>query len=107
MFGLFAGSSKQKQILKNPIVSFALEEWDRRINDKNLQTISQLSATLKQGWRDQLIDTLSQIVHAENPFMKMREHLADAVLATAYYNVLMNHRIDQYGIQFRQSRIQK
>ena len=37
MFGLFAGSSKHKQILKNPIVQFAFEEWDRRINDRNLK----------------------------------------------------------------------
>jgi hypothetical protein len=94
MFGLFAGSSKQKQILKSPIVSFALEEWDRRLKDKD---VAQFSDALKQRWRDQLIDTLSDIVQAENPFMKMRECLADAVVSTAYYNVLMKHRIDQHG----------
>jgi hypothetical protein len=95
--GLFSSSSKQNRILKNPIVSFALEEWDRRVKDNNVEIgQGQFSDVLKR-WRGQLIDALSQIVEAENPFIKMREVLTAAVVATSYYNILMKHRIDQYG----------
>jgi hypothetical protein len=94
--GLFSSSSKQTKILENPIVSFALEEWDRRVKDKDV-ALNQFSDALKQRWRIRVIDSLSQIVQAENPFMKMRECLSDAVAATAYYNVLMKHRIDEHG----------
>src|SRR5438477_11971999 len=59
--------------------------------------MSQLSGALKEGWRKQLIGNLSEIVQSQNPFMKMRERLAEAVESTAYYNILMKHRIDQYG----------
>jgi hypothetical protein len=96
LFERFKARQGNKALLRNPVVSFALEEWDRRVKDKNV-SLNQFSDAAKQGWRDRLIGILSEIVQAENPFMKMREHLSDAVVSTAYYNVLMKHRIDQYG----------
>jgi hypothetical protein len=77
MFERFEARQSQKALLRNPVVSFALEEWDRRVNDKTVE-ISKVSDALKQRWRSQLIDTLSQIVQAENPFMKLREQLTEA-----------------------------
>jgi hypothetical protein len=99
MFEQFKARQTQKALLRNPVVSFALEEWDRRVNDKNVE--GKFSDALKQRSRSQLIDTLSQIVQAEKPFMKMHEQLADAVVITSNYNVLVKHRIDQYGNPFR------
>ena len=92
----FKARQGQKALHRSPVVSFALEEWDRRVKDKTA-ALDQFSDAAKQGWRNQLIDILSQIVQAENPFMKMREQLTEAVLATSHYNVLMKHRIDEHG----------
>jgi hypothetical protein len=96
LFERFKARQSNKALLRGPVVSFALDEWDRRVKDKNV-ALNEFSDELKQRWRDQLIDTLSQIVNAQNPFMKMRERLADAVATTAYYNVLMKHHIDERG----------
>jgi hypothetical protein len=96
LFERFRARQGKKALLRNPVVSFALDEWDRRVNDTNFQ-INQVSDALKQRWRDRVIETLSEIVRAEIPFMKMRERLADAVMSTSYYNVLMKHRTDEYG----------
>jgi hypothetical protein len=81
---------------KDPIVSFALEEFERRVNDKS-NAIHEASAALKQRWSDQLIQTLSEITQSENPFMKMREILCDAVVRASYFSVLMKHNVDKNG----------
>jgi hypothetical protein len=78
------------------IVSFALQEWDRRLNDSRL-AISKSSSELKQRWRTELLGTLNDIVHAENSFLKLRDYLANAVVTTSYYQVLMQHPRDGHG----------
>jgi hypothetical protein len=51
--------------MNDPIVSHALEEWDRRINDPRF-AISRASFELKQRWRTEVSGTLKDIVRAEN-----------------------------------------
>ncbi len=82
--------------MNNPIVLFALEEWDRRINDKRF-TIREASFELKQRWRATLSGTLTEIVQAENSFLKLRDCLTSAVVTTSYYQVLMQHPRDENG----------
>jgi hypothetical protein len=60
--------------MTDPIVSAALQEWDRRINDKRF-AISETSFELKQRWRDEVSGTLKDIVRAENSFLKLRGYL--------------------------------
>jgi hypothetical protein len=43
--------------MNDPIVSHALEEWDRRINDARF-AISEASFELKQRWRAEAADTV-------------------------------------------------
>jgi hypothetical protein len=62
--------------MNDPIVSFALQEWDRRIDDKRF-VISETSFELKQRWRATLSGTLTEIVQAENSFFKLRDCLSD------------------------------
>jgi hypothetical protein len=62
--------------MNDPIVSFALQEWDRRINDKRF-AISETSFELKQRWRATLSGSLTEIVQAENSFLKLRDCLSD------------------------------
>ena len=82
--------------MNDPIVLFALQEWDRRINDKRF-TISGASFELKQRWRNDLSRTLTDIVQSENSFMKMRDCLTNAVVTTCYYQLLMQHPVDEHG----------
>jgi hypothetical protein len=44
--------------MNDPIVSFALQEWDRRINDKRF-AISETSFELKQRWRNNFMALIS------------------------------------------------
>jgi hypothetical protein len=82
--------------MNNPIVSHALKEWDRRINDKRF-AISEASFELKQRWRAEVSGTLKDIVRAENSFLKLRDYLANVVVTTSYYQVLMQHPRDEDG----------
>jgi hypothetical protein len=82
--------------MTDPIVSAALQEWDRRINDKRF-AISGTSFELKQRWRDEVSGTLKDIVRAENSFLKLRDYLTNAVVTTSYYQVLMQHPRDENG----------
>jgi hypothetical protein len=82
--------------MNDQIVSFALQEWDRRINDKRF-AISETSFELKQRWRAELIKTFKDIVRAENSFLKLRDYLTNAVVTTSYYQVLMQHPRDENG----------
>ncbi len=36
VFDRFKARQSDKALLRNPVVDFALEEWDRRINDKDV-----------------------------------------------------------------------
>jgi hypothetical protein len=95
----FKARQIRNRFFKDPIVSFVLEEWERRcVTDKTFE-IYEASDALKmeQRWRERLIQTLSEIMQSENPFLKMREHLADAVDRTSYLEVLMKHRVDEQG----------
>jgi hypothetical protein len=82
--------------MSNQIVSFALQEWDRRINDEKF-AISKSSFELKQRWRAEVLATLTEIVEAENSFLKVRDYLTNAVVTTSYYQVLMQHPRDENG----------
>ncbi len=99
----FIESFKARQVrnkfFKNPIVIFALEEWERRCAEVNTFELYDAPNALKmkQLLRGRLIETLSEIVQSEDPFLKMREYLADAVDRTSYLEVLMKHRVDEQG----------
>jgi hypothetical protein len=82
--------------MNDPIVLHALEEWDRRINDKRF-AISETSFELKQRWRAEVSGTLKAIVRTENSFLKLRDYLTNAVVTTSYYQVLMQHPRDENG----------
>jgi hypothetical protein len=82
--------------MNNQVVSFALQEWDRRINDAKF-AISKSSFELKQRWRAEVLATLTEIVKAENSFLKLRDYLTNAVVTTSYYQVLMQHPRDENG----------
>ena len=82
--------------MTDPIISFALQEWDRRINDKRF-VISEASFELKQRWRTTLSGTFTEIVQAESSFLKLRDYLTYAVVTTSYYQVLMRHPRDKNG----------
>jgi hypothetical protein len=82
--------------MNDQIVSFALQQWDRCINDKRF-AISEASFELKERWRATLSGTLTEIVQAENSFLKLRDYLTNAVVTTSYYQVLMQYPRDDYG----------
>ena len=82
--------------MNDQIVSFALQQWDRCINDKRF-AISEASFELKERWRATLSGTLTEIAQAENSFLKLRDYLANAVVTTSYYQVLMQHPRDGHG----------
>jgi hypothetical protein len=64
--------------MNDPIVSHALEEWDRRINDARF-AISKASVELNQRWRVEVSGTLKDIVQAEHSFLKLQDYLANVV----------------------------
>jgi hypothetical protein len=82
--------------MNTEIVSVALQEWDRRLNDSRL-AISKSSFELKQRWRAEVLRTLKDIVQPNDSFLKLRDCLANAVATTSYYQVLMQHPRDGYG----------
>ena len=82
--------------MKNEIVSFALQEWDRLLNNSRI-AISKSSFELKQRWRAEVSGTLNDIVEASNSFLKLRNCLTNAVVTTSYYQVLMQHPRDDHG----------
>ena len=82
--------------MDNQIVSFALQEWDRRLNDSRI-AISKSSFELKQRWRSEVLGTLKDIVEANDLFFKLRDCLTTAVVTTSYYQVLMQHPVDDHG----------
>jgi hypothetical protein len=82
--------------MNDEIVPFALQEWDRRLND-NRFVISKSSFELKQRWRVEILGTLNDIVQASNPFLKLRDCLTNSVVRTSYYQLLMNHPSDDSG----------
>jgi hypothetical protein len=82
--------------MSDEIVSSALREWDRCLND-NRFGINKSSFELKQRWRGEVIGTLNDIVQANNSFLKLRTHLTKAVVKTSYYQVLMHHQPDDSG----------
>jgi hypothetical protein len=82
--------------MNDEIVSSALQEWDRRLND-NRFVISKSSVELKQRWRAEILGTLNDIVQAANSFLKLRDCLTNSVVRTSYYQLLMNHPSDDSG----------
>jgi hypothetical protein len=84
------------QETNDEIVSVALREWDRRLND-NRFVISKSSFELKQRWRAEILRTLNDIVQANNSFLKLRDCLANSVVKTSYYQVLMHRPPDDSG----------
>src|ERR1700687_6037639 len=82
--------------MNTEIVSFALQEWDRRLNDSRL-VITKSAFELKQRWRREVLATLNDIVQANNSFLKLRDCLTNAVVTTSYYQVLMQYPRDDYG----------
>jgi hypothetical protein len=86
--------------MNTEIVSVALQEWDRRLNDSRL-AISKSSSELKQRWRAEVLGTLNDILHAENSFLKLRDYLANAVVTTSYYQVLMHEAYEKRHLSQR------
>jgi hypothetical protein len=82
--------------MNTEIVSVALQEWDRRLNDSRL-AISKSSSELKQRWRTEVLGTLNDIVQANESFLKLRDCLTNAVVTTSYHQVLMRHPRDGNG----------
>src|SRR5437762_11575572 len=82
--------------MNTEIVSVALQEWDRRLNDSRL-AISKSSFELKQRWRTEVLGTLNDIVQANESFLKLRDCLTNAVVTTSYHQVLMQHPRDGDG----------
>jgi len=82
--------------MKNEIVSFALQEWDRLLNNSRI-AISGSSFELKQRWRAEVSATLKDIVEANDSLLKLRDCLSNAIVTTSYYHVLMQHSRDDHG----------
>jgi hypothetical protein len=82
--------------MNDQIVLFALQEWDRVLNDSRV-SISKSSFELKMRWRAEVSGTLNDIVAANDSFLKLRDCLTNAVVATSYYQVLMLHLRDDHG----------
>jgi len=82
--------------MKNEIVSFALQEWDRLLNNSRI-AISGSSFELKQRWRAEVSATLKDIVEANDSLLKLRDCLSNAIVTTSYYHVLMQHSRDDQG----------
>jgi hypothetical protein len=82
--------------MNNEIVSLALQEWDRLLNDSRI-AISKSSFELKQKWRSEVLRTLRDIVQATNSFLKLRNCLTNAVVTTSYYHLLMQHPQGAHG----------
>ena len=82
--------------MNTEIISFALQEWDRRLNDSRL-AIGKSSVELKQRWRTEVSGTLNDIAQANDSFLKLRDYLTNAVVTTSYYQVLMQHPRDDHG----------
>lgn len=82
--------------MDNQIVSVALQEWDRVLNDSRIG-ISKSSFELKWKWRNEVSGTLKNIVEANDSFLKLRDSLTNAVVTTSYYQVLMQHLRDNHG----------
>jgi len=82
--------------MKNEIVSFALQEWDRLLNNSRI-AISGSSFELKQRWRAEVSATLTDIVEANDSLLKLRDCLSNAIVTTSYYHVLMQHSRDDQG----------
>ncbi len=82
--------------MDNQIVSSALEEWDRVLNDSRIG-ISKSSFELKWKWRAEISGSLKDIVGANDPFLKLRDSLTNVVITTSYYQVLMQHLRDGQG----------
>jgi hypothetical protein len=82
--------------MNSQFVSFALQEWDRLLNDSKI-AISKSSFELKQRWRVEVSGTLNNIVQANDTFLKLRDYLTNAVVTTSYYQVLMQYRQDPHG----------
>jgi hypothetical protein len=82
--------------MDNQIVRFALQEWDRVLNDSRI-AISKSALELKQRWRAEVLGTLKDIVEANNSFIKLRDRLTNAVVTTSYYQVLMQYPRDDHG----------
>jgi hypothetical protein len=82
--------------MNSKIVLFALQEWDRVLSDNRI-AISKSSFELKQRWRAEVLGALNDIVQANDTFLKLRDYLANAVVTTSHYQVLMQHHRDNYG----------
>lgn len=82
--------------MDNQIVSFAIEEWNRVLNDSRIE-ISKSSFELKRRWQTEVSGTLNDIVTANDPFLNLRNYLTNAVITTSYYQVLMQHLRDEHG----------
>jgi hypothetical protein len=82
--------------MNDEIVSSALQEWDRRLNDNRL-LISKSSVELKQRWRAEIVRTLNDTVQANNSFLKLRDCLTNSAVRTSYYQLLMHHPPDDSG----------